>query len=348
MNHFPPEWHRQSCVAIAWPRKNGDFAPWLDTVEAVYREIAREISLRQTLLIICSDSAHQARIERQLRQGSYAAERVIFVVASFDDVWVRDTLPISVLTPNGWNLLDFGFNGWGRKYPFSADAAIASQLYQSGLFGNSDYRKVDLVLEGGALETEGQGTLLATRSCLTDPARNPVSRIAEIEILIKDLLGINRILWLDYGYLEGDDTGGHIDTLARFCSTEAIAYASCEFQADSNFESLQAMQNQLTQFKTPDGEFYRLFPLPIPKPIYNETGDRLPASYANFLIINGAVLMPTYEDPMDKTAAERLQECFPSRKIIPIVCRPLIQQCGSLHCASMQFPEAVLIKQASQ
>jgi agmatine/peptidylarginine deiminase len=237
-------------------------------------------------------------------------------------------------------LLNFRFNGWGGKYRYAADERLAEVVHAAGALGAKPMERVDFVLEGGSVESDGTGTLLTTSRCLLNPNRNPGMSQERIEALLLTKLGADRVLWLDYGYAEGDDTDAHVDTLARFCSPDTIAYTTCDRTDDPLYGEFAAMAEQLRSFKTRSGVAYRLIPLPIPGPIYAEDGQRLPATYANFLIINGAVLLPVYNDPKDKVAMEQLALCFPGRAIVAIDCRVLIRQFGSLHCMTMQFPES--------
>jgi agmatine/peptidylarginine deiminase len=207
------------------------------------------------------------------------------------------------------------------------------------LFDKADRQRIDFALEGGAIETDGAGTLLTTWHCLHE--RHPDLSRAEISNRLQQWLRQERTLWLDHGYLEGDDTDAHIDTLARFATVDHIVYQGCNDPADSHYAELQAMAAELASFRTRDGRPYRLFELPWAKPILDQ-GRRLAASYANFLIINGAVLMPAYADPADSVAASVMRQAFPDREIIAIPCRPLIWQNGSLHCITMQLPEGLL------
>jgi agmatine deiminase len=201
---------------------------------------------------------------------------------------------------------------------------------------------VDFVLEGGSIESDGAGTLLTTSECLLTPSRNPSMDRTAIEQLLEEVLGVDRILWLNHGYLAGDDTDSHIDTLARFCAPDHICYVTCPDVADEHYSALAAMEEELQEFRQADGTPYRLTPLPWPDPIYDEDGERLPATYANFLIINGAVLLPVYDVPQDEEAVRIMAGIFPDREIIPIDCRPLIYQHGSLHCVTMQIPAGVV------
>lgn len=340
---FPPEWTRQSAVLIAWPSRHDDFARWFDDVETTYVRIAEAISRRQHLVVVYRDEAHRRLITERLDSTTAFSERVRFVAAPYDDIWVRDTAPLTVTTPDGPLLLDFRFNAWGGKYRCEQDAALAENLWRSGLFGTTPRQAVDFVLEGGSIETDGQGTLLTTRHCLLHPSRNPGLTVEQIEAELRKNFGVRRILWLHHGKAEGDDTDAHVDTLARFCDAATIAYTACDDESDPQHADLKAMEAELQSFRAESGRPYRLIRLPIPKPIMNEDGGRLPATYANFLIINDAVLLPVYGDPNDERALRRLAECFCDREIVPIDCRSLIRQFGSLHCMTMQFPALVPI-----
>ncbi|GAB6068819.1 agmatine deiminase family protein [Methylothermus subterraneus] len=331
-----PEWAPQAFVLLAWPHPQGDFAPWLEAVERTYALTVAAISQRQGVVIVCRDAAHRARIEAVLNRHAAFAARIGFVEAAYRDTWVRDTAPLTVVQGGRCGLVDFRFNGWGGKYPAQEDDALGGNLYRQGVFGAVPYRRVEWVLEGGSVETDGLGTLLATRSSIQNPNRNPDPERAEA--ILTEHLGFERFLWLDYGYLEGDDTDAHIDTLARFCSPAAIVYQSCADRRDSHYQPLRAMAAQLERFETATGGPYRLIPLPLPRPIRDADDRRLPASYANFLIINGAVLVPVYDDPADAEALTQLKLAFPEREIVAIPARALIYQYGSLHCMTMQYP----------
>ncbi len=336
---MPAEWAPQSMVLIAWPHPDGDFGPWFDKVEHCYGLIATLISQYQPLLILFKERSQRDFITQRLQKQRAIETNVQYLQADYDDIWVRDTAPLAVIEHGRAILVDFQFNGWGNKYPCAKDKRLGETLYRAGIFGDIPYHPVHWVLEGGSIETDGQGTLLATRKSVLNPNRNGDPQSAEI--LLNRYLGFKRFLWLDHGHLQGDDTDAHIDTLARFCRPDTIAYTACDDPADSHYADLQAMARQLAAFKTPAGEPFQLFPLPIPKPVYTDEGRRLPATYANFLIINGAVLVPVYNDPADEFALAQLTKCFPDRKIIPIPANPLILQYGSLHCMSMQYPAPV-------
>jgi agmatine/peptidylarginine deiminase len=338
--HFPPEWAEQSAVLLAWPYPQGDFSPWLAEVEDCYADIAKAIAKRGRLIIACRDEALRQRVSKRL---SAHLGSTSWVVIPYNDVWVRDTAPITVETGQGATLLDFRFNGWGNKYEHADDAALANNLHKSGALGKTPMEAIDFVLEGGSLETDGEGTLLTTARCLLNPNRNPGFSQAQIEEQLTRRFGLKRVLWLHHGHAEGDDTDAHVDTLARFCTPDTIAYTASNDPGNPAHAGLQAMENELKAFKTAEGKPYRLLPLPVPEPILSEEGKHLPATYANFLIINGAVLVPVYGDMTDATAFCRLAEGFPGRDIVGIPATPLIRQYGSIHCMTMQFPKSVSV-----
>jgi agmatine/peptidylarginine deiminase len=333
---LPPEWAPQAFVLLAWPDPQGDFAPWLEAVEHTYALTVAAVSRYQGVVIVCKNAAHRARIKEILQRYSKVAANIAFVEAPYRDSWVRDTAPLTVIHGEHACLIDFRFNGWGGKHPWAEDDALGQRLFALGIFGQVPYRRVEWVLEGGSVETDGLGTLLATRSSVQNPNRNPHPALAEA--ILSEHLGLKRFLWLEYGHLAGDDTDGHIDTLARFCSPSTIVYQSCADPRDPHYEPLKAMAAQLAQFKSTDGKPYHLVPLPLPRPICDADGKRLPASYANFLILNGAVLVPVYDDPADTEALAKLRQVFPKREIIAIPAQALIHQYGSLHCMTMQYP----------
>jgi agmatine deiminase len=315
-------------------------------VEPVFLEIARAVLRFEHLVISCEFVARLQQLGRELNQ--YAEDnrlpgRVVTVPAPANDTWARDHGPITVLDATGEaTLLNFDFNAWGGKFPWEKDNALNQHLAGAGVFGKHPMQPVNFVLEGGSIESDGLGTIMATSECLLTPSRNPDLDRSAIEQLLSEVLGAQRILWLNHGYLAGDDTDSHIDTLARFCAPDHICYVSCPDVADEHYSALAAMEEELQEFRQADGSPYKLTALPWPDAIHDEDGERLPATYANFLIINGAVLLPVYDVPQDEQAIEIMAEIFPNREIIPINCRPLIHQHGSLHCVTMQIPDGVV------
>lgn len=335
MNRFPAEWEKQSAVLIAWPHATGDFSNRLESVEETYSIIADTITEYQRLIIVCRDEQHQKHIESLV--GSL--EDIDFIHAPVNDIWVRDTAFLSMEKDGVITHLNFKFNGWGGKYAHDLDNALNNKLANAKPFKGKSHYDIDFILEGGSIESDGVGTILTTRQCLLNPNRNSGLSQQEIEQKLCDHLGAKRVLWVDQPNLPGDDTDAHIDTLARFCSADTIAYTSCDDMDDPMYDSLKTMEMQLQVMRNHADEPYKLIPLPVPKAIFDEDDEPLPANYANFLIINHAVLVPVYGDDNDAIALERLAKAFPDHKVVAIPCRPLVHQYGSLHCMTMQFPE---------
>jgi agmatine/peptidylarginine deiminase len=338
MIRFPAEWEHQSAILIAWPHSSGDFSNRLELIDKAYNFISETIAQYQKLIIVCHDDQHQQHIKSLFNNDFNMA----YIKAAVNDIWVRDTTFLSVMNDGKPQLLNFRFNGWGGKYPHHEDDALNHKLLAQAPFQGVCHKDVDFILEGGSIESDGKHTLLTTNQCLLNSNRNTGYTKKDIEHQLSLHLGAKRVLWLDQENLAGDDTDAHIDTLARFCSETVIAYTSCADSGDDHYQSLNLMESQLRGFRTASNEPYTLVDLPMPKAIYDEEGQRLPANYANFLIINNAVMVPSYDDPMDEIAALRLTDCFPERKIILTPCRSLVHQYGSLHCMTMQFPENFL------
>lgn len=339
MNRFPAEWEKQCAVLIAWPDKAGDFGDNLEDVEQSYRFIAETISRYESLIIVCKSSAHQQHIETLLQSEKSA---IHFIHADYNDIWVRDTAFLTVERDGGNPLLlNFRFNGWGGKYNHDADDALNQVLVKHPPFADNRHLDIDMVLEGGSVESDGEGTILTTKQCLLNPNRNPGLNRQQIEAQLHSHFGAKRVLWIDQENLDGDDTDAHIDTLARFCNPDTIAYTSSNDPAEKHYSSLKNMEAQLQAMRTAAGEPYHLVALDLPMPIFDEDGRRLPANYSNFLIINDAVMVPVYDDPMDQVALKKLTDCFPRHEIIAVPCRPIVHQYGSLHCMTMQFPSGI-------
>ncbi|WP_432822439.1 agmatine deiminase family protein [Trichloromonas sp.] len=336
---LPAEWEEQDGVLLAWPHADSDWCDDLAAVEPVFVAIAKQICRFERVLIVAPEIA---TIKELLENGEVDMHQVSLLQMPTNDTWARDFGPITVLEEGRPVLLDFGFNGWGLKFAANFDNRITGNLARGGLFGRHEVRIPGLILEGGSIESDGAGTLLTTSECLLDGNRNPHLGREELEAALGGLFGSTRWLWLENGYLAGDDTDSHIDTLARLCPNDTIAYVRCDDPQDEHFIVLADMEAELKNFRTIDGRPYRLLPLPWPKACFDEDGQRLPATYANFLVINGAVLVPTYQDEQDAAALEVIAQAFPQRRIIGIDCLPLILQHGSLHCVTMQIPKGVL------
>ena len=336
---FPAEWEPQAAILIAWPNADTDWAERLAEVEETYIALVAAIVRFQRVVICVADDDVETYAEMRLRSNRIDMDRVRFVTVAYDDTWLRDSGPISLRDGNGFRLLDFRFTGWGGKFDASDDDRLVERLTAQDVFTTQDRQTIDFALEGGAIETDGEGTLLTTWQCLHE--RHPDASREELTDKLSGWLKQDRVLWLDHGALEGDDTDAHIDTLARFAASDAIVFQACDDETDSHYADLKAMADEIAALRTRDGKPYRLFPLPWAQPVIDEDR-RLAASYANFLIVNGAVLMPAYGDAADTEAAAVLARAFPDREIVQVPCRPLIWQNGSLHCITMQLPEGLV------
>ncbi len=320
---MPAEWEPQSAVQLTWPHAHTDWAPILPEITAVYEEMAREISKREGLLIVAPKSVlpHLSHLTPHL------------LPLDTNDTWARDHGFITVEENGRSLLLDFCFNGWGEKFEATLDNQINRHLFEQGFVKGTYEDHLDFVLEGGSIESDGKGTIFTTECCLMAPHRNQPLTKQEIEERLKQWLGAERIVWLQHGSLIGDDTDGHIDTLVRICPNDTLLYIG----GDDDHPDLYEMEQELQTLRTLKGQPYRLLKLPLPRPIYDE-GERLPATYANYLVINGAVLVPTYAQPdLDAEALRIIGEAFPDREIVGIDCRAVIRQHGSLHCCTMQY-----------
>lgn len=335
---MPAEWEAQDGVLMAWPNPHGDWEPILGEIEAVMVEIIRHASSFEQIVIAAQEPQRPKCV---LKQQGIGLKNIRICQVSNNDTWARDFGPIGVEVNADPLLYDFGFNGWGLKYPANYDNQISRNLAVQGVW-QTPLHTQDLILEGGSIESDGAGTILTTAGCLLSPNRNPQLNKSGIEERLCCTLGAGRILWLNHGALAGDDTDGHIDTLARLCPDDTIVYVRCDDPEDEHFAPLQAMEEELKQFKTISGEQYQLLPLPWPQPKFNDAHERLPATYANYLVINGAVLVPTYGDPADSAALEVIALVYPERQIIGIDCSSVILQHGSLHCLTMQLPKGTL------
>jgi agmatine deiminase len=335
---LPAEWEKQDGVLLTWPTPQSDWAPYLDRIIPVFVELVRHISRFEQVVIAAPDPAE---VVATLQRAELSLQWVQCYPIETNDTWSRDFGPITVIEEGRPCLYDFGFNGWGLKFPADFDNQITRQLDSAGAF-SAPVTTQPLILEGGSLESDGCGTLLTTSTCLLSPNRNPHLKKHDIEQFFHDHMGIQQTLWLDHGYLAGDDTDSHIDTLARLCPNNTIVYVRCDDPEDEHYSALQQMEEQLRHFKTLDDAPYRLLPLPWPQAVFDEEGDRLPATYANYLVINNAVLAPIYNDPADEQALAVLATAYPDHEIIAVDCSAVILQHGSLHCLTMQLPQGTL------
>ncbi|MCC6560677.1 MAG: agmatine deiminase family protein [Xanthomonadales bacterium] len=337
---LPAEWESQSAVLIAWPHAGTDWAANLAEVESTYVALAHAVTRFQPLLVVVADNALRTHVQMRLRGASVDMARVRLVVADYDDTWLRDSGPITQRSGDRFRLLDFRFTGWGGKFDASRDDLLIGALHAQHLFRNAEHERVDFALEGGAIEVDGNGTLMSTLTCLHQ--RHPQMSEQALCERLGQVFSAAQVVLLKAGELQGDDTDAHIDTLARFAPDRTIVFQACDDALDPHYPSLAAMRDELATMRDVDGHPYRLLPLPWAQPMHAADGRRLAASYANFLVINGAVLMPAYGDLADAEAKRVLARAFPGHEIVAVPARSLIEQNGSLHCITMQLPEGVV------
>lgn len=336
---LPAEWEPHGAVMLSWPHKDTDWAPVLDEAIDCFVEIAKAIAREETLIVVAPDVEEPRRV----LDCEKLPNRILYLTVPTNDTWARDFGPITVERDGNPVICDFKFNGWGLKFPADKDNLITRAMCNTGLLRGRYSNELSFVLEGGSIESDGQGTLMTTSQCLLSPNRNGAMSRDEIEEYLKSRFGLDRVLWLDYGALEGDDTDSHIDTLARLAPNDTILYVGTDDVTDSHYDELNKMKLQLQSFVTASGQPYNLIELPLPDAVYDEEGNRLPATYANFLIMNHSILMPVYRQPqMDELAAQIIKIAFPDHQVVKIDCSVLIKQHGSLHCVTMQVPETIL------
>lgn len=338
MRFLPAEWDAIfGAIMIAWPHNETDWAPILPEVCETYRTlISKLIEAGEKIVVVAPDASAALNALHDLDHT-----RLTIAEIPTNDTWTRDYGPITVFVDGQPRLYDFKFNAWGLKFPADKDNLVNSRMANECYFQeNSLVNCLDFVLEGGSIESDGKGTLMTTTRCLASLNRNGAMDISQIETYLTDIFGLKQILWLDHGSLEGDDTDSHIDTLARFAPNDTIVYCGAgDDETDPQYSGLRIMATQIAKFTTPEGKPYRMIELPLPLPIYDQNGERLPATYANFLVTRRAVIMPVYGQPAnDMRAIQVIQSAYPGRQILTIDCRTLIKQHGSLHCATMQLP----------
>jgi len=330
-----PEWHPQWGILLAWPDDHTDWAGQLAPTRHTYLALLKALLDHESVLLVCRDGEAAETARTLIDDNGADSSRLRIRIAEYNDTWARDFGPIGVQGDGAPLLLDFRFTGWGGKFEAGQDNLLSRALpWQVAL------QSQDLVLEGGAIDTDGRGNLLTTRACLRNPNRNPTLDQTTLEQRLRETLGVEHIWWLDHGHLEGDDTDAHVDTLARFVNATTIAYVHCDDPTDSHYPALSAMQAELRELAQREG--LTLVPLPMCTPQFNRQGERLPATYANFLITNRKILVPLYDCDSDAAALSTLSAAAGDRQVQGIPCRPLIEQGGSLHCITMQLPQGVL------
>ena len=351
---LPSEWHRQACVQLTWPHEETDWLPYLDDITETFVQIAKAVACYEPLIIAAKNpKSVLEQLEDSLDNNEIKG--VSIIKCDNNDTWARDHAFITLVPVKESDaeslvgsdedeqklatcrLLDFRFNGWGDKFAADKDNALNRKLFELGAYKGVYVDENQFVLEGGSIESDGKGTIMTTSQCLLAPHRNQPMTKEEIEEHIKTVLGADRVLWLDHGNLIGDDTDGHIDTIVRFAPDDTLLYIAPTRPDDEQHADFVALETQLRSLRTADGQPYRLLPLPMNDPIMDEDGERLPATYANFLVINGAVIVPTYDQPdLDSRALATIAEAFKGYDIIGIDARTIIKQHGSIHCLTMQ------------
>jgi len=321
------EFEKQSYIQLIFPHPQSDWSEYLEEACLTFVAIIDAIRAFENVLLICDDI-------NRVKTYFSDTHNLHFKKYQSDDTWARDCSGICVREDNNVEILDFTFNGWGDKFDASRDNLLTSTI--------STCKTLNYVLEGGAVEFDSKGTLLASALTLLNPNRNPSYSDEENEAFLTEQFGLKRILWLTHGYLAGDDTDSHVDTLARFVDDTTIMYLTCNDVEDEHYGELKEMENELKGFVDFEGRPYRLIALPMTEPIYYE-GERLPATYANFLLINGAVIVPTYNDIHDEIALDIFRKTCKDREVIGVDCSVLIRQHGSLHCVTMNFVEGIKI-----
>jgi agmatine deiminase len=339
--YLPAEWFPQDAVLITWPHVDSDWAENLADAEDVYLDLLSALSHTQDVLIQIHSSVDVDRLFVLFERDGINQARCHLVMVDSNDTWARDHGPVTVIEAGQPILLNFEFNGWGGKFDARLDTEL-NQIMADGAIFDAPMESISWVLEGGSIESDGQGTLMTTSACLLTPNRNGQQTRATVEQKLKNWFGADRVLWLETGALSGDDTDAHIDTLARFAPDSTLVYQGCQDESDEHFGALSAMKIELEGFTNSAGEPYRLVELPWPEARFGKDGQRLPATYANFLVTNQLVLTPTYGASQDGAALEKLANAFPGHRVVGIPCRTLIEQYGSLHCITMQLPKGTL------
>ncbi len=337
---FIPEWEPVEYILLALPNKDTDWDYILPEAIDQYQRLVKAITDEGIkVALLCQNAGEAMEIMQDSRQ-----ELISYIPMEYNDTWTRDYGIISVIRGERLRALDFGFNAWGLKFAADKDNLVNLNLDNRGFLMPLTYRNErDFILEGGSVETDGKGTILTTSKCLQSPNRNGGKTKNELNRELFNRLGAEHVLWLDHGALEGDDTDSHIDTLARLAPEDTIVFTGTKNFDDPQFESLLAMRAQLTLFRTVEGYPYNLVELPLPDPVLDEDGSRLPATYANYLVANGVIFMPTYAQPdKDELAMRSIKIAYPTHKVVGVDCRTLLRQHGSLHCATMQIPSGIL------
>jgi agmatine deiminase len=335
---MPAEWESHRGTWLSWPHKEASWPGKFESVPGIFADMVRVLADREEVHINVAGPAMEAAVRSLLADAGAGSGNVFFHHNPTNDAWCRDHGPIFLeRTREGVReqaILDWGFNAWGGKYPpYDLDDVVPSRI---GAELGLPVFEPGIVMEGGALDVNGRGTLLTTESCLLNPNRNPQLDRGEIEQYLRGYLGVTHILWLGDG-IAGDDTDGHVDDITRFVDPRTVVTVVEDDPADENYEPLQANLERLRGMTDQDGRPLRVVTLPMPRALYHE-GQRLPASYANLYIANGVVLRPTYDPPRDEEAAATLAGLFPGREIVGMNAADLVWGLGAFHCVTQQWP----------
>ena len=335
---MPPEWAPHRGTWLSWPHKEASWPDKFASVPAIFAELVRHLAPREEVHINVDGPDDEAGVRELLRHPEIPADRVLFHHNPTNDAWCRDHGPIFLQRDAGGRkeeaIVDWGYNAWGGKYPpFDRDDIIPTRI---GAELGMPVFHPGIVMEGGSIDVNGMGTLLTTEACLLNPNRNPDLTRDEIEDYLKEYLGVRHFLWLGDG-IAGDDTDGHVDDLSRFTDAATIFTVVEEDSTDENYTPLQENLHRLQKVRDQDGNPIRIVTMPMPDPLFQD-GQRLPASYANFYIANGIVLLPTYRSPKDQIARSTLQALFPDRRVIGVDCTDLVWGLGAIHCVTQQWP----------
>ena len=339
---FPAEWEKQQGVLLCFPHNGNDWPGKYEAVKWAFVEFIKKVATFEEVFLMVADENQKEKVGIMLETAHVDLSKVSYIVQKTNRSWMRDSGPIIVKNGEHREALNFNFNGWAKYKNIQLDKHVPAKV---GEFLNIPvtqviYKGKPVIVEGGAIDTNGRGTLLTSEECLMHPdiqVRNPNFSKEDYEAVFKEYLGITNVIWLGDG-VEGDDTHGHIDDLCRFVNEDTIVTIVETDPQDHNYKPLQDNLKRLQNAKLENGKSPVIVALPMPKRLDFE-GLRLPASYANFLILNNSVLVPTFNDSNDRVALNIISECFPDREIIGISCTDFIWGFGTLHCLSQQIPE---------
>jgi len=335
-----PEWARQDAVILVWPHAKSDWNQQLEGIECTYCVLSGYLSRHQKLVLVAFDAAHIQHIQTSLASQNVNLDNIVFIDIQTNDTWVRDFGPVMVQSQRGYTLLDFKFDAWGIQYLHEDDNQF-NQHFANKMNLEIQYENIDFVLEGGNLEINNKGVLLSSKTCINRKNSSMHIDVDELETHFANWFGCNEIIWIRNVSLEGDDTGGHIDTLARFCNDDTLLYTAVGHHSCANNSAIENLEKQLKNIKQMHPDIAELIPLPLPEPIFHEQ-QQLPACYTNFLISNNFVFVPVFNDKQDQLALKIIDDAFPAHDIVDIQCTSLIKQFGGIHCATMQIPAGLL------